>query len=203
MYTKCLPLTDHDSLQGMSTCLSHFLAGLADLAYLGERDTADFSFDSSSFAQTRKFRPLNYSFEVIFRATLACGRTKIVPLAHRHVTEVRGWGLINGLVLKDDSPILAGHVVAETTALGLLLVPAGLKVAFSIVVVSQMPVCCRMTSSDVPVTDNVVSCPYHSRGQTPPFPLVRFDPRLVYSSVHFSSARLASGRAVRTTADRH
>ncbi|CAM9136607.1 unnamed protein product [Ascophyllum nodosum] len=44
------------------------------------------------------------------------------------IAEVRGWGLINGLVLGDDSPVLAGQVVAETTALGLLLVPAGLKV---------------------------------------------------------------------------
>ena len=41
---------------------------------------------------------------------------------------VRGWGLINGLVLKEESPVLAGAVVAETTELGLLLVPAGLKV---------------------------------------------------------------------------
>lgn len=41
---------------------------------------------------------------------------------------VRGWGLINGLVLKEESPVLAGAVVAETTKLGLLLVPAGLKV---------------------------------------------------------------------------
>ncbi|CAN0185742.1 unnamed protein product, partial [Laminaria digitata] len=41
---------------------------------------------------------------------------------------VRGWGLINGLVLEEDSPVLAGAVVNETTKLGLLLVPAGLKV---------------------------------------------------------------------------
>lgn len=41
---------------------------------------------------------------------------------------VRGWGLINGLVLKEESPVLAGAVVGETTELGLLLVPAGLKV---------------------------------------------------------------------------
>lgn len=46
---------------------------------------------------------------------------------------VRGWGLINGLVLKDESPVLAGSVVAETTDLGLLLVPAGLKVTFATV----------------------------------------------------------------------
>ncbi|CAB1114234.1 unnamed protein product [Ectocarpus sp. CCAP 1310/34] len=44
------------------------------------------------------------------------------------VAGVRGWGLINGLVLKEESPVLAGAVVAETTKLGLLLVPAGLKV---------------------------------------------------------------------------
>lgn len=45
---------------------------------------------------------------------------------------VRGWGLINGLVLEEDSPVLAGAVVAETTELGLLLVPAGLKVCFGV-----------------------------------------------------------------------
>lgn len=44
------------------------------------------------------------------------------------IAGVRGWGLINGLVLEDDSPVLAGAVVNETTKLGLLLVPAGLKV---------------------------------------------------------------------------
>lgn len=43
----------------------------------------------------------------------------------------RGWGLINGLVLTDESPVLAGAVVNETTKLGLLLVPAGLKVILS------------------------------------------------------------------------
>lgn len=41
---------------------------------------------------------------------------------------VRGWGLITGLVLNEESPVLAGSVVAETTENGLLLVPAGLKV---------------------------------------------------------------------------
>lgn len=46
---------------------------------------------------------------------------------------VRGWGLINGLVLQEASPVLAGAVVAETTELGLLLVPAGLKVCFGVV----------------------------------------------------------------------
>ncbi|CAM9303961.1 unnamed protein product [Pylaiella littoralis] len=44
------------------------------------------------------------------------------------IAGVRGWGLINGLVLKDESLVLAGAVVGETTELGLLLVPAGLKV---------------------------------------------------------------------------
>lgn len=43
---------------------------------------------------------------------------------------VRGWGLLTGLVLKQESPVLAGAVVAETTEMGLLLVPAGLKVIF-------------------------------------------------------------------------
>lgn len=45
---------------------------------------------------------------------------------------VRGWGLINGLVLKKSSPVLAGAVVGATTERGLLLVPAGLKVSTNI-----------------------------------------------------------------------
>ncbi|CAM9506460.1 unnamed protein product [Discosporangium mesarthrocarpum] len=40
----------------------------------------------------------------------------------------RGWGLMNGLVLREDSPVTAGAVVGEATKLGLLLVPAGPKV---------------------------------------------------------------------------
>ena len=46
----------------------------------------------------------------------------------QHLQEVRGWGLIDGLELRVDSPITAGDVVKAAMAKGLLLVPAGVKV---------------------------------------------------------------------------
>ncbi len=46
----------------------------------------------------------------------------------QHLQEVRGWGLIDGLELRVDSPITAGDVVKAAMAKGLLLVPAGTKV---------------------------------------------------------------------------
>lgn len=45
-----------------------------------------------------------------------------------HITQVRGWGLINGLELKADSPLTSPDIVKATMAKGLLLVPAGPKV---------------------------------------------------------------------------
>jgi acetylornithine/N-succinyldiaminopimelate aminotransferase len=39
--------------------------------------------------------------------------------------QVRGWGLINGLVLQADAPLKAPDLIQHTTAAGLLLVPAG------------------------------------------------------------------------------
>lgn len=44
------------------------------------------------------------------------------------IVEVRGWGLINGLVLNSDVELNAIGLVKEMMELGLLLVPAGLKV---------------------------------------------------------------------------
>jgi acetylornithine aminotransferase len=44
------------------------------------------------------------------------------------VEEVRGWGLINGLELKADSPIASIDLVKAAISQGLLLVPAGPKV---------------------------------------------------------------------------
>lgn len=41
------------------------------------------------------------------------------------VAEVRGWGLINGVVLADHSSIKASNVVSKAMELGLLVVPAG------------------------------------------------------------------------------
>ena len=42
--------------------------------------------------------------------------------------EVRGWGLMNGLVLRDDQALVAGDIVAEAMKQQLLLLPAGPKV---------------------------------------------------------------------------
>nr|WP_242035684.1 MULTISPECIES: aspartate aminotransferase family protein [unclassified Leptolyngbya] len=44
------------------------------------------------------------------------------------IQEVRGWGLINGLVLQEEANLTAAEVVKVAIAEGLLLVPAGLKV---------------------------------------------------------------------------
>ena len=44
------------------------------------------------------------------------------------VTEVRGWGLINGMELKADIALTSADIVKAAMAEGLLLVPAGPKV---------------------------------------------------------------------------
>lgn len=44
------------------------------------------------------------------------------------IADVRGWGLINGLVLQSDSEITSANLVQAVIAEGLLLVPAGPKV---------------------------------------------------------------------------
>lgn len=46
----------------------------------------------------------------------------------RHISQVRGWGLINGMEIKEDSPLTASDVVRDAMEEGLLLVPAGPKV---------------------------------------------------------------------------
>jgi acetylornithine/N-succinyldiaminopimelate aminotransferase len=46
----------------------------------------------------------------------------------QHLASVRGWGLIDGLVLQESSAIQARDVVGAAIAAGLLLVPAGVKV---------------------------------------------------------------------------
>ena len=46
----------------------------------------------------------------------------------QHIASVRGWGLIDGLVLQESSNIQARDVVAAGIEHGLLLVPAGIKV---------------------------------------------------------------------------
>ena len=44
------------------------------------------------------------------------------------IKEVRGWGLINGIILKDDKQVNSSNVVQAAIDQGLLLVPAGPKV---------------------------------------------------------------------------
>ncbi|MEH1827179.1 MAG: aspartate aminotransferase family protein [Nostoc sp.] len=46
----------------------------------------------------------------------------------QHISEVRGWGLINGLELRADIALTAGDVVNAAIKEGVLLVPAGPKV---------------------------------------------------------------------------
>jgi acetylornithine aminotransferase len=58
-------------------------------------------------------------------------RTGLQAIAERypqHIDSVRGWGLIDGLVLQESSNIQARDVVAAGIEHGLLLVPAGVKV---------------------------------------------------------------------------
>jgi acetylornithine aminotransferase len=45
-----------------------------------------------------------------------------------HISEVRGWGLINGMEIKEDSSLIAADVVKAAMDEGLLLVPASPKV---------------------------------------------------------------------------
>ncbi|MGJ3246168.1 MAG: aspartate aminotransferase family protein [Elainellaceae cyanobacterium] len=58
-------------------------------------------------------------------------RTRLRAIAQQYphlISEVRGWGLINGLVLKPDIEITSVNVVKAAMAEGLLLVPAGPQV---------------------------------------------------------------------------
>jgi len=58
-------------------------------------------------------------------------RTGLRAIAHTYpnlVAEVRGWGLINGLVLTAETPVVSAEIVKAAIAEGLLLVPAGPKV---------------------------------------------------------------------------
>lgn len=59
---------------------------------------------------------------------LRAGLRAIAEKYPQHISQVRGWGLINGLVLKDESALTAPEIVKATMAAGLLLVPAGPKV---------------------------------------------------------------------------
>ncbi|MEA5465611.1 aspartate aminotransferase family protein [Leptothoe sp. PORK10 BA2] len=53
------------------------------------------------------------------------GLLKLVDTYPHLFEQVRGWGLINGLVLKAEAPLKSLDIVKAATAQGLLLVPAG------------------------------------------------------------------------------
>ncbi|WP_413198644.1 aspartate aminotransferase family protein [Nostoc piscinale] len=59
---------------------------------------------------------------------LRTGLKAIAAKYPQYVSDVRGWGLINGMELVADIPLTAGEVVNAAIAEGLLLVPAGPKV---------------------------------------------------------------------------
>jgi acetylornithine/N-succinyldiaminopimelate aminotransferase len=59
---------------------------------------------------------------------LRAGLQLLLTQYPQHLQEVRGWGLIDGLELRADSPLTAGDLVKAAMAKGLLLVPAGSQV---------------------------------------------------------------------------
>ncbi|MGH1394949.1 MAG: aspartate aminotransferase family protein [Trichormus sp.] len=59
---------------------------------------------------------------------LRTGLRAIAAKYPHHITEVRGWGLINGMELSADIQLTAPEVVKAAMSEGLLLVPAGPKV---------------------------------------------------------------------------
>lgn len=59
---------------------------------------------------------------------LRAGLQAIAAKYSHHITEVRGWGLINGMELQADISLTAADIVKAAMNEGLLLVPAGPKV---------------------------------------------------------------------------
>jgi acetylornithine/N-succinyldiaminopimelate aminotransferase len=59
---------------------------------------------------------------------LRSGLETLLAKYPQHLTEVRGWGLINGLEISASSTLQAADIVKAAMATGLLLVPAGPKV---------------------------------------------------------------------------
>lgn len=59
---------------------------------------------------------------------LRAGLREIAAQYPEQVTEVRGWGLINGMELNAETPLTSAEIVKAAIAEGLLLVPAGPKV---------------------------------------------------------------------------
>lgn len=59
---------------------------------------------------------------------LRSGLTKLAEKFPTLISEVRGWGLINGLELSGDTPLTSADIVKSAMQEGVLLVPAGPKV---------------------------------------------------------------------------
>jgi acetylornithine aminotransferase len=59
---------------------------------------------------------------------LKSGLQAIVDANPAVLSEVRGWGLLVGVEIKDSVPATAAQVVSKAMDKGLLLVPAGVKV---------------------------------------------------------------------------
>jgi acetylornithine aminotransferase len=59
---------------------------------------------------------------------LRAGLTEIAAKYPTQITEIRGWGLINGMELNAESQLTSADIVKAAMAEGLLLVPAGPKV---------------------------------------------------------------------------
>lgn len=71
----------------------------------------------------------NFLVNVIQRGEqLRSGLEVIASRYPKEISEVRGWGLMNGLVLRDDSPVTSMEIVKGAMHQGLLTVPAGPKV---------------------------------------------------------------------------
>jgi acetylornithine/N-succinyldiaminopimelate aminotransferase len=59
---------------------------------------------------------------------LRAGLAQLVIKYPQQISQVRGWGLINGLELPAESKVNAIDIVKAAMQAGLLLVPAGIKV---------------------------------------------------------------------------
>lgn len=60
---------------------------------------------------------------------ISAGLEAIAEKYPKILGEVRGWGLLKGVVVQDDAGCTAGELVGDAMAAGLLLVPAGPSVA--------------------------------------------------------------------------
>jgi acetylornithine aminotransferase len=88
-------------------------------------------------------------------AQLQQGLNSLVTKYPQLCREVRGWGLIQGLVLQDDRPLEARQIVQKCLEKGLLLVPAGLKVVRFVppLVVSSAEIAQALTIVDLALAE--------------------------------------------------